>query len=561
MRASVAGLRVRSARLWADPLLGALVAAAVALRFATLGQQRFWEDETLTAWELRHHLGTVIANVPKVEASPPLYFVLSWGWSHIFGGGETGVRSLSAVAGVATVPVAYIAARELFSRRAGLVAGALATFSPALVWYSQEARPYALAYLLSGLSFLFFARILLIADARGTGASGQTMALPVTGDQRAESTLRRSCLLWAATSAAAMATHYFTWFLVLVEAIWLLLVTRPGAGRAALHTATHRLTRPVRVAVLALVGAAGCLAPLAIYQRVGGGGSDLSFIGEFPRADRLKEAGTEALFGAARPHLALLVRLAEFVLVLALALLWLGGTRRQRRAAGVCLLAAAVAVILPIAGDFAGARYIDGRYLLMALPTVLVGLGVTLAATRPRWVGPAVALVLCLGSLLVLANVVEHRWVQRQDWRDAAKALGPAPVDRAIVITPALTNPPPAPRLVSLRGVYLKSVQAMPAGGWPVSEIDLLEVGGAPEYPGRVHPRPPLPGFRLLGRKGNGNFVLFRFTSRRPIVADPHYLNQEQLLPDYTSVGLQRATGGRAAGGRQTATASRPAWA
>jgi uncharacterized membrane protein len=90
-------LKIERVRPWSDPLLGCLVVVAIGLRFPTLGQQSFWGDETLTAWELRHHLGTAIANLPKLEASPPLYFVLSWGWTRVFGAGEAGLRSLSAV--------------------------------------------------------------------------------------------------------------------------------------------------------------------------------------------------------------------------------------------------------------------------------------------------------------------------------------------------------------------------------------------------------------------------------------------------------------------------------
>ena len=40
------------------------------------------------------------------ESNPPLYYVLAWGWAKAFGTGEVGLRSLSALFGAATVPVA-----------------------------------------------------------------------------------------------------------------------------------------------------------------------------------------------------------------------------------------------------------------------------------------------------------------------------------------------------------------------------------------------------------------------------------------------------------------------
>src|SRR5438876_576650 len=80
--------------------------------------------------------------------TPPFYYMLAWGWAKLFGTGEVGLRSLSALAGTLTIPAAYAAGRALSSRRAGLIAAALFAVNPLLVWYSQEARAYALLALL-----------------------------------------------------------------------------------------------------------------------------------------------------------------------------------------------------------------------------------------------------------------------------------------------------------------------------------------------------------------------------------------------------------------------------
>jgi Dolichyl-phosphate-mannose-protein mannosyltransferase len=70
-------------------------------------------------------LGGMLRAIPQVEATPPLYYVVAWVWARVFGLDEPGIRSLSALAGTATVPVVYLAARELATRRIGLVAAAL----------------------------------------------------------------------------------------------------------------------------------------------------------------------------------------------------------------------------------------------------------------------------------------------------------------------------------------------------------------------------------------------------------------------------------------------------
>ena len=87
------------------------------------------------------------------EQTPPLYFMLARGWIHVFGSGEVGLRSLSALFGTATVPVVYLAGAAMRSRRAGLIAAAFTALSPLTIWYSQEARNYALLLFLAAVFF------------------------------------------------------------------------------------------------------------------------------------------------------------------------------------------------------------------------------------------------------------------------------------------------------------------------------------------------------------------------------------------------------------------------
>ena len=54
----------------------------------------------------------------------------------------------------------FAAGKELVSRRAGLIAAALTATSPLMIWYSQEARAYALLVLFGAASVYYFARLL-----------------------------------------------------------------------------------------------------------------------------------------------------------------------------------------------------------------------------------------------------------------------------------------------------------------------------------------------------------------------------------------------------------------
>ena len=105
----------------------------------------------------------MLSGVFDHEAQPPPYFILAWLWVKVFGDGEIGLRSLSALLGTLTIPVAYEAAKLVAGRRVAIAVGALTALSPPLVWYSQEARAYALVAFLGTVALLFFLRALRAA--------------------------------------------------------------------------------------------------------------------------------------------------------------------------------------------------------------------------------------------------------------------------------------------------------------------------------------------------------------------------------------------------------------
>ena len=137
-------------------------------------------------------------------------------------------------------------------RRAGLIAAAAVAVSPVLIWFSQDARAYALAFLLTALSFLFFAR------ARRSGA-------------------RRDLAWWAVFSALAIATHYFAGFVV----------AGGGGAAARLRAQPARRRRRDRSAIAA---AAALLAPIALQQAEHG---HAGWIAEQPLGERLERAGAK----------------------------------------------------------------------------------------------------------------------------------------------------------------------------------------------------------------------------------------------------------------------------
>ena len=353
----------------------ALMIAAAALRFATIDVQSFWFDEALTAKLLRLPLGEMLSQLPDTELTPPLYYLLAWPWAHIFGSDEAALRSLSALFGIATVPVAYHAAREIIgTRSAALATAALVAFNPLLVWYSQEARPYSLLVLLCALSMLFAAR--------------------------------RQVWWWALASSLALLTHYFAAFLVVPEGLWLAWVCRAYLA-------------PVLVG---LVGAA--LIPLAAYERSKIGTGYIEGVSLSRRVIGVPEdflTGFVVKFDTTREQLldAFALALAGVGVVLALRL----RNRGVLLAAGAALCAAGIPLLLALAGQ----DFLNTRNVIAACVPALIVIGAGL-----RWG----AVLLCAVGLACVVLVAADDTFQRENWRGIAQAMGPARSARVVVVPP-----------------------------------------------------------------------------------------------------------------------------
>lgn len=368
--------------------LAALTVVAVLLRFPTLGVQHFWIDESVTAGLLHLDFVQMLKTIPSTESTPPLYYVLAWGWSQLFGTSEFALRALSALVGTVAVPLLYVAAREFASRRAALLAAGLAAVSPVLVWYSQEARAYALLISLSVLSLLFFGRALRRADTR-------------------------SLVLWAVASAAALATHYFAIFPILAEAAWLLWRS-PTRRRIAL-------------ACVPLVLVAAALAPLAEHQR---GQGHLMFIAGRSVASRLLDAGDVFVTGQHVSPARFATAIGAALVCAGLALLAVRAPASERRAALPLAVVGASAVVVPLLLALIGYDYILGRNLLPAwAPIAILGCA-GLATGAAGRIGMVAGASLCVLSAAWTVAVPASDSLRRE--AISARVLG-LPEKKAVV--------------------------------------------------------------------------------------------------------------------------------
>jgi hypothetical protein len=135
-------------------LIGILIFAA-ALRFYHADFQSLWLDEVLSMNDANPKLTfrQFYDSVLFWESFPHLYFLLLKFALAIFGYTSLVARILSAIIGIFGVYAMYLLGRELYSKRAGLIAAGLTAVNIFHLSHSQEVRSYGMLFLFTVLAF------------------------------------------------------------------------------------------------------------------------------------------------------------------------------------------------------------------------------------------------------------------------------------------------------------------------------------------------------------------------------------------------------------------------
>jgi mannosyltransferase len=493
------------------PLAAVLVGAA-ALRLATLDLQSFWYDEAFTPVHVLHAgLGATLRSMVHTENSPPLWYLIAWVDVRLFGDGEVALRLPSALAGIATVGLAWAIGRELAGRACALVCSLLVACSALFVWYSQEARVYALFAFTSALAMLCCLR------ARRAPTPARMTAFALSG-------------------VLALLTHYFAVFLLAGMALWLL--RDRAARRGAL----------LACGAIALAGLA--LLPLVLAQ----GGHGTQWIGRWALSSRLQAAVQYAFTGYSGAPLGhgieLLVALPLLAgVALALRPAGVQGSRARGAlpasspqrvtngldaqpdlaaaraakagdaydarsddaelldAAGPPLLFAASGILIPLALALVGADYLAPRNLLGAMVPVTAAVAVAVTSRRAGRAGVALGVAGAIALLAISIDVNLSPRLQRGNWRGLAHALGRGAPTR-VLTTVELGSAP--------LEYYLPGLHNLPRGA-AVAADEIVETGYAPLR--RSAGRPPARGFARVRRINVNGLIAYRFRApyARPV--------------------------------------------
>lgn len=382
-------------------LVAALTLAAFAVRMARIGFQSLWRDEVDAIRFATQPLGDLARMFLTPGENGPLYFLALRPWLAFFGEGEAGLRSFSAVAGAALVPLMFHLAARLFGKgrvlNLPLLAAGLTAVAPYAVWYSQEGKMYAWVALLAAGSFALFWRGL----ERGSWRAWAGYVLLTT---------------------AALFVHYLTALLIPAFALVFLAGLRRWRSRWKAYAASLAL-----VTLPYLAFAAWQVPALLSGFRTGH-----PFV-PFP------QALASVVFGfseGVRPA-STFWALVPFLLCLLAAWAEIAPRKPESLAASACTLWWAAPFLLLFGISLLSPLFVE-RYLITTLPAflLLVAAGLDNLLGRSRWLGALTAVAVVVVSLRGV--YVQATQPIKPDMRAAAQYVCPrlSPGDAVIFLIP-----------------------------------------------------------------------------------------------------------------------------
>jgi len=167
-RANGTGPASRRPSRWTLVTLFVVVVVAGWLRFASLGRLSFWSDEFPHAVAARSLIEQHRPVLPSgIEYRRALAQSVTVAASmRAFGENESAARAPSAIVGLLTVPLVWLAMRRRFGEAAALAAAAVVAVMPLQVAHSRSARFYAAFVLAYGVSAVLGSRAIATRSRR-----------------------------------------------------------------------------------------------------------------------------------------------------------------------------------------------------------------------------------------------------------------------------------------------------------------------------------------------------------------------------------------------------------
>jgi 4-amino-4-deoxy-L-arabinose transferase-like glycosyltransferase len=431
------------------------------LRLPSLGNALFGDEVGSYYIVTGHSVGQILHQLDghSFDLNPPLYYLASWAVER-FGSSPELLRLVSLLAGTVAIPLTFVLGLRTVGRRAAIAAAILVALSPFLIFYSTEARAYALVMAL---------------------VLGSTLALL----RGLETSRPSSWAVYAVLSCAAIYTHYSAVFVLGAQLLWAF-IGYPDARRAL-----------IAANAAAAIGFAAWV-PALIKNTHSFGTKVFGVLEPFGlRA----VSGDLAHAAVGHPYIALAEVPGTVAVVLILtgtvvAVVATGPAVRQRLKSSRAWLPIVLAVATPVGLVLYSAlreSVWDMRNLISSWPGFAVALGTVLTGVRGRFT--LVPLALVAGGFAVGATSLLSAGYQRPDYTAAVRfVLHDGRTQDPVAIVQAPTNAPLAAVDAALAYAGQRRRTVLRIGSPP-----LQAVLRAPPYA----LLPPTPGAVLASQAGH----------------------------------------------------------
>jgi mannosyltransferase len=380
-----------------------IILFGVALRVYHLGAASLWSDEIFSRYYVDSFgLHYVLSDGLSKETNPPTYYLLLQGWMALWGYSEAALRSLSTVASILCVPVAYLLGREFGGKSRALAAALLCAVCPMSIYFGQEARAYALLMLASSVAL--WAAAVFQRDSRSWKAAG-----------------------WYLLSATLCLYLHVTGLLFVAActgAVWISLL-RKGVG--------FPRARPKWLALNGLVLLLGLPYYLHVFAA-----SQTGVINYVPPAGihQLVYCFSLLVAGTVTPYPWPAFLLAAVVGIALIVSLWLDLPSRRANVTliGIPCLFLVVVLVLSLRRPILLPRTL----VFMVVPLCVLAVRQALVTGRARF-AVLLSLVVAFGTGLFFQATARNS--DKEPWREISQTLGPQLAQADLVVLSPISNP------------------------------------------------------------------------------------------------------------------------
>jgi hypothetical protein len=343
----------------------------------------------------------------------PIHSVALKLWRYVFGDTQAALRGLSVLFAALSIPALYLVARQLTTMRVAVLAAVFLAVNPFLIHYAQVSRTYALAMLLTVVSYWLLLRALKHPSPARWG-------------------------LWTVASALALYAHLFFGLVLAAQA--LTVVLSGARGRS----------------LLAPLIAFAAVGVISIPVIVGGALTSGGVVNWIPPIRWQSLTGLVRAWAGSTP-----IAVAVYVAGAVIGMIWMALQRPRWKWSPLLLLwlllppiaLAAVSLVKPV---------FVVRYLIIGLPAFVLVAAIGITSVR-GWASIALSALLIMGSGFGVAGWLSGPGPQ---WREAAEFLQAEGDGADGVVFAGPTRAPIAFQVSQLSSFESMPQQAFPPRAW-----------------------------------------------------------------------------------------------